>query len=270
MAATTPFDFLIVGAGLYGSVFARSAAERGLTCLVIDQRDHIAGNCYTKQREGIHVHEYGPHTFHTNDAQIWQWVNRFATFNHFRLHPKVKYRGRLYSFPINLLTLQQLYGVSSPEEAQRKLESVRVPCKDPRNLEEWALAEIGPDLYEIFIKGYTTKQWGRDPASLPAAIIRRLPIRLTYNDRHHDDRFEGVPIGGYTRLFENMLDHKGIEVRLGIDYFRDRLRSTPAPRRLFIPARSTNTLITAMGSSSIARCASSTRFTPAIFKAAPR
>ncbi len=216
------YDFLIVGAGLYGSVFARSAAERGLRSLIIDQRDHIAGNCYTRPMEGINVHFYGPHTFHTNDVNIWNWINRFANFNHFRLHPKVSYKGRIYSFPINLLTLQQLYGVTTPAEAQKKLESVRVPCAEPRNLEEWALSQVGPELYETFIKGYTTKQWGRDPKELPAAIIRRLPIRLTYNDRHHDDRFEGVPVGGYTALFEKMLDHDLITVQLGVDYFKNR------------------------------------------------
>ncbi len=222
MRAWKPFDFLVVGAGLYGSVFARSAAERGRRCLVIDQRPHIGGNCYSERIAGIHVHQYGPHTFHTNDAAVWRWVNRFARFNHFRLHPKVSYRGRIFSFPINLLTMQQVFGIASPEEARQKLDAVRIACANPRNLEDWALAQLGPELYEIFIHGYTTKQWGRDPRDLPPSILRRIPIRLTYNDRHHDDRFEGVPIGGYTRMFENMLDHDNIEVELGVNYFGNR------------------------------------------------
>lgn len=212
-------DYLVVGGGMFGAVFARLVAEHGCLVRVIEKRSHIGGNCYTEQREGIHVHCYGPHIFHTSNHAVWNFVNRFAQFNHFRLRTPVNFRGRLYSFPINLMTLHQLWGVTTPEEAERRLAKERVPCESPRNLEEWILAQVGREIYEIFIHGYTSKQWGRDPSELPAAIIRRLPIRLTYNDRYFDDCYEGIPIGGYTRLFENMLDHENIRVETGVDYF---------------------------------------------------
>jgi UDP-galactopyranose mutase len=212
-------DYLVVGGGMFGAVFARLVAEHGCLVRVIEKRSHIGGNCYTEQREGIHVHCYGPHIFHTSNHAVWNFVNRFAQFNHFRLRTPVNFRGRLYSFPINLMTLHQLWGVTTPEEAERRLAKERVPCESPRNLEEWILAQVGREIYEIFIHGYTSKQWGRDPSELPAAIIRRLPIRLTYNDRYFDDCYEGIPIGGYTRLFENMLDHVNIRVETGVDYF---------------------------------------------------
>lgn len=217
------YDFLIVGAGLFGCVFARQAAERGKRVLVIDSRDHIGGNCYTEVREGIPVHIYGPHLFHCAKKEIWDYVNRFAEFNRFSLRTKVTHSGRVFSFPVNLMTLNQLWGVRTPEEAERKLAEVRVPCADPKNLEEWALAQVGEELYETFIRGYTAKQWGRDPKCLPTGIIKRLPIRLTYNDRYFHDshRYEGVPIGGYTPMFAAMLDHTNIHLRLGVDYFEE-------------------------------------------------
>jgi UDP-galactopyranose mutase len=216
------FDYLIVGCGMFGAVFARIVAEHGRRVMLIDKRPHVGGNCYSEQIEGINVHRYGPHIFHTNNERVWQFVNRFAKFNHFRLRTPVNFRGRLFSFPINLMTLHQLWGVTSPDEAERKLAGVRVPCENPRNLEEWILSEVGHEIYETFIRGYTTKQWGRDPKELPAAIIRRLPIRRTYNDRYFDDPFEGIPIGGYTRLFENLLDHGNIRFETGVDYFQQR------------------------------------------------
>lgn len=217
-----PFDYLIVGCGMFGAVFARLVAEQGRRVMLVDKRSHIGGNCFTERIEGINVHRYGPHIFHTNNERIWQFVNRFAKFNHFRLRTPVNFHGRLYSFPINLMTLHQLWGVTSPTEAERKLAAVRVPCENPRNLEEWILAQVGPEIYETFVRGYTAKQWGRDPKELPASIIRRLPIRRTYNDRYFDDAFEGIPIGGYTGLFEHMLDHSNIRFETGVDFFENR------------------------------------------------
>jgi UDP-galactopyranose mutase len=213
------YDYLVVGCGMFGAVFARRAAEAGRRVLIVDRRRHVAGNCYTERVEGIQVHRYGPHIFHTEDARVWRFVNRFAEFNHYRHHGRVRHRGRTFSFPINLLTLSQVWGVHTPAEAERKLAEVRVPCKTPRNLRDWILAQVGEELYEIFVRGYTAKQWGRDPSELPASIIRRIPIRQTYDDRYFGDRFQGIPIGGYTLLFENLLDHEKIKVELGCDYF---------------------------------------------------
>jgi UDP-galactopyranose mutase len=213
------FDYVVVGCGMFGAVFARSSAEQGKRVLVVDKRDHVAGNCHTESVAGITVHRYGPHIFHTNHEGVWRFLNRFARFNHYTHHGRAFYRGRVFSFPINLMTLEQLWGVHTPEEAARKLQSVRRPIAEPGNLRDWIISQVGEELYEIFVHGYTKKQWGRDPAELPASIIRRIPIRNTFDDRYFGDRFQGVPIGGYTRLFENMLDHDGIEVALGIDYF---------------------------------------------------
>jgi UDP-galactopyranose mutase len=213
------FDYLVVGSGMFGAVFARRAAEAGSRVLVIDKRPHVAGNCYTEQIAGIEVHKYGPHIFHTDDERVWNFITRFARFNNYAHHGRVRYGERMYSFPINLMTLAQLWGTLTPEEADRKLAEVRVPCENPRNLRDWILSQVGHEIYEIFVRGYTTKQWGRDPAELPASIIRRMPIRQTYDDRYFADRFQGIPIGGYTRLFENMLDHDSIESLVGVDYF---------------------------------------------------
>ena len=216
------FDYVIVGSGMFGSVFARLMAEHGKQVLLVDKRSHIGGNCFSQETEGIHVHRYGPHIFHTSNARVWEFVNRFARFNHFRLRTPVNFGGRLFSFPINLMTLHQLWGVTTPDEARRKLAEVRQECANPRNLEEWVLSQVGREIYETFILGYTTKQWGRDPRELPASIIRRIPIRLTYNDRYFDDVYEGIPIGGYTKLFENMLDHENIRVETDVDFFQQR------------------------------------------------
>jgi UDP-galactopyranose mutase len=215
-------DYLVVGCGMYGAVFARVMAEHGRRVMLIDKRSHIGGNCYTEQVEGIQVHRYGPHIFHTNNERVWNFANRFVEFNHFRLRTPVNYRGRLFSFPINLMTLHQLWGVTSPAAAEAKLAEDRVPCENPQNLEQWILSQVGRELYETLIRGYTTKQWGRDPRELPASIIRRIPIRRTYNDRYFDDRWEGIPIGGYTRLFENLLDHENIRWETGVDFFHER------------------------------------------------
>lgn len=214
------YDYLIVGAGLFGAVFAEQAMSRGKKVLVIDRREHIAGNCYTEQRHGIDVHVYGPHIFHTNSEKIWDYVRQFGEFNSFVNRPKVNYYDLIYSFPINLFTLYQLWGVTTPEAARQKLESVRLPISDPQNLEEWALSQVGRQLYETFIRGYTLKQWRRDPKELPASIIKRLPIRLSYDDNYFTDLYQGIPVKGYTALIGNML--AGADIRLGHDYFEKR------------------------------------------------
>lgn len=214
---TPEYDYVIVGAGLFGSVWARQMTDAGRRCLVLDRRPHIGGNVYTEEVEGINVHRYGPHIFHTSNDDIWAYVGRFASFNHYVNRPRVNYRGQIYSFPINLFTLYQIYGVHTPEEARAKLEEVRIPCDEPRNLEEWILSQVGPEIYQIFIRGYTWKQWKRDLKQLPASIIKRLPIRLTFDDNYFDDCYQGIPKGGYTGMVARMLE--GIEVRTGVDYF---------------------------------------------------
>ena len=216
------YDFLIVGAGLFGSTFAQQAKEKGKNCLIIDKRNHTAGNAYTEKIEGINVHKYGPHIFHTSDEDIWNYVNRFAEFNSYVNRPKVNYKGKIYSFPINLFTLYQMFGVGTPEEAKQLLADLKTNNKSPKNLEEWILSEVGEEIYRTFIYGYTKKQWGREPRELPASIIRRLPIRLTFDDNYYTDKYQGIPIGGYTQMIEKM--QEGIEVRLGVDFFEDRVK----------------------------------------------
>lgn len=214
------YDFLIVGSGLFGSTFAQQANEKGYKCLIIDKRNHNAGNAYSENVNGINVHKYGPHIFHTSDDRIWNYVNRFASFNNFVNRPKVSYKGDLYSFPINLFTLYQLFGVKTPEEASELLESVKIHSDSPKNLEEWILSQVGEEIYKKFIYGYTKKQWGRDPKELPSSIIRRLPIRLTFDDNYFNDVYQGIPIGGYTKMIEKM--QEGVEVRLGVDFFENK------------------------------------------------
>lgn len=214
------YDYLIVGSGLFGSVFAREAADKGKKCLVIEERLHIGGNCYTEQKDGINVHVYGPHIFHTDDKKVWDYVNRFSEFHAYKHSPRVRYQDKIYSFPINLLTLHQIWGVNTPQEAIDKIKTVAVPIKSPKNLEEWVLSQVGEEIYNIFIKGYTTKQWGRDPKDLPVSIIKRIPIRLTFDDNYFFDRYQGIPVGGYTQMIQNILE--GIEVKTGIDYFSNK------------------------------------------------
>ncbi len=212
------YDYVVVGAGLFGAVFANQIATRGQTCLVLDKRDHIAGNCHTPQVNGVLIHAYGPHVFHTNSDDVWRFVNRFATFNSFVNRPKALYGGRLYSLPINMMTLHQLWGVITPQEAEAKLKTVRVPIAKPANLEEWVLAEVGEEIYQTLIYGYTKKQWGREPKELPASIIQRLPIRLNYDDNYYHAKYQGVPVDGYTDMVRRMLDVTGISVRLNEDF----------------------------------------------------
>lgn len=224
------YDYLVVGSGLFRSVFAHQAKRRGKSVLVIDKRDHIGGNCYTESRDGIDVHVYGPHIFHTSNDRIWDFVNQFTAFNTFVLRPKVRVGARMYSFPINLMTLHQLWGVTTPDEARARLDRERVACADARNLEEWVLSQVGREVYETFIRGYTSKQWMRDPKDLPASIIRRLPIRLTFDDNYFTDTHQGIPTAGYTRIFEGLLD--GCDVGLGEDFFAGRSKWESCARRI--------------------------------------
>ncbi|MGX8705479.1 MAG: UDP-galactopyranose/dTDP-fucopyranose mutase family protein, partial [bacterium] len=212
------YDYLIVGAGLYGATVARELTDAGRRVLVIDRRPHIAGNVYTENVEGIHVHKYGAHIFHTNDKAVWDYVNRFATFNRFTNSPVANYRGELFSLPFNMYTFNKMWGVVTPEQAAAKIAEQRSEITgEPRNLEEQAISLVGRDIYEKLIKGYTEKQWGRDCRELPAFIIKRLPVRLTFDNNYFNALYQGIPVGGYTRMVENML--QGIEVRLNCDYF---------------------------------------------------
>ena len=216
------YDYLIVGAGLYGAVFARQAKERGKSVLVIDKRPHIAGNVYTERVAGIHVHRYGAHIFHTNDQAVWNYVNRFADFNRFTNSPVANYKGELYSLPFNMYTFNRMWGVTTPAQAAAEIDRQRRESgiTQPRNLEEQAISLVGRDIYEKLVKGYTEKQWGRPCTELPAFIIRRLPVRLTFDNNYFNALYQGIPQGGYTRLVERMLE--GVEVRLGVDYLQDR------------------------------------------------
>lgn len=216
------YDYLVVGAGLYGAVFARQAADAGKKVLVIDKRPNIAGNVYTKKIEGINVHIYGAHIFHTNNKEVWDYVNRFAVFNRFTNSPVANYHGELYSLPFNMYTFNRMWGVVTPEEAAAKIEEQRKAAgiTAPKNLEEQAISLVGTDIYEKLIKGYTEKQWGRPCTELPAFIIKRLPVRLTFDNNYFNALYQGIPVGGYTKMVENMLS--GIEVRLNTDYLKDR------------------------------------------------
>ena len=217
-----PYDFLIVGAGLFGAVFAREAVRSHKKVLVIEKRDHIGGNVYTEEIEGIQVHAYGAHIFHTNDAAVWDYVSRFAEFNRFVNAPLANYKGELFSLPFNMYTFHQMWGVITPAEARARIEAERAAAgiTEPKNLEEQALSLVGRDIYEKLIRGYTEKQWGRPCRELPAFIIRRLPVRFTFDNNYFNARWQGIPVGGYTRMIEKMLD--GIEVRLGEDYLAAR------------------------------------------------
>ena len=216
------YDYLIVGAGLYGAVFARQAADRGKRALVIEKRPHIAGNIYTETVEGIHVHVYGAHIFHTNDRRAWDWVNRFADFNRYTNSPVANYHGELYSLPFNMYTFNKMWGVVTPAEAAAKIEEQRreAGITEPKNLEEQAISLVGRDIFEKLVKGYTEKQWGRDCKDLPAFIIRRLPVRFTFDNNYFNALYQGIPIGGCTAMVKRMLE--GIEVRLNEDYLKNR------------------------------------------------
>lgn len=217
------YDYLVVGSGLFGSVFARQAADAGKKVLVIDKRPNIAGNVYTEKVEGINFHKYGAHIFHTNNTEVWNYVNRFATFNRFTNSPVANYKGELYSMPFNMYTFNKMWGVVTPEEAAAKIEEQKKEITgEPQNLEEQAISLVGRDIYEKLVKGYTEKQWGRDCKELPAFIIKRLPVRLTFDNNYFNALYQGIPIGGYTKLVENLLE--GIEVRLNEDYLEDKAK----------------------------------------------
>lgn len=231
------YDYLVVGAGLYGAVFAHEARKAGKSVMVIDRRPNIAGNVYTEDVEGIHVHKYGAHIFHTNDTEVWNYVQQFATFNRFTNSPVANYHGELYSLPFNMYTFNRMWGVVTPEEAAAKIDEQKrdyIARKqaerglaadapfEPQNLEEQAISLIGVDIYEKLIKGYTEKQWGRPCTELPSFIIKRLPVRLTFDNNYFNALYQGIPVGGYTQMVANMLD--GIEVKLGVDYLAEKAK----------------------------------------------
>ena len=218
------YNYLVVGAGLYGATAARELTDAGHSVLVIDKRSHIAGNVYTEKTEGINVHIYGAHIFHTNNKQVWDYVNRYSVFNRFTNSPVANYHGELYSLPFNMYTFNKMWGVVTPEEAVAKIEEQRKEAgiAEPKNLEEQAISLVGTDIYEKLIKGYTQKQWGRPCTELPAFIIKRLPVRLTFDNNYFNALYQGIPVGGYTKMVENML--KGIEVQLNVDYLADKAK----------------------------------------------
>ena len=227
------YDYLIVGAGLYGAVFARELTQRGKSCLVIDHRNHIAGNIYTEKMAGINVHKYGAHIFHTSDREVWEYVNQFAEFNNYVNSPLAVYRDELYNLPFNMNTFSKMWGIRTPKEARQMIERqvAELGITEPQNLEEQALSLVGTDVYTKLIKGYTEKQWGRDCRELPAFIIRRLPCRFTYDNNYFNDRWQGIPIGGYTQMVEKMME--GADVLLQTDYF-DLIREQPEIARTVV------------------------------------
>ena len=215
------YDYLVVGAGLYGSIFAREATNKGYKCLVIDKRPNVGGNVYTEKIEGINVHKYGAHIFHTNNKEVWDYLNQFCQFNRFTNSPVANYKGELYSLPFNMYTYNRMWGVITPEEAEKKIEEQRKEIiGEPKNLEEQAISLVGRDIYEKLVKGYTEKQWGRDCRELPSFIIKRLPVRMTFDNNYFNALYQGIPIGGYTKMIENILED--IEVRLNIDYLMNK------------------------------------------------
>ena len=216
------YDYLVVGAGLFGAIFAREAKLKGKSVLVIDKRPNVAGNVYTEEIEGINVHQYGAHIFHTNNQRVWDYINQFAQFNRFTNAPVANYKGEIYSLPFNMYTFNKMWGVVTPQEAEAKIEEQRKAAgiTEPKNLEEQAISLVGTDIYEKLIKGYTMKQWGRDCKDLPAFIMKRLPVRLTYDNNYFNALYQGIPMGGYTKMVENILE--GVEVRLNVDYLEHR------------------------------------------------
>lgn len=215
------YDYLIVGAGFFGSICANELTKKGYKVCVIDNRLHIGGNCYTKDQSGIQVHEYGPHIFHTSNERVWEWINQYVEFNDFNLRPVANYKGEIFSLPFNMWTFSKLWGIKHPSEAKAIIEEQSKHIKDPKNLEEQAIKLVGKDVYEKLIKGYTTKQWKKSPKKLPKEIIKRLPVRFTYENNYFNDKYQGIPKGGYTQIFEKLLE--GIDVILETDYFEDEL-----------------------------------------------
>jgi UDP-galactopyranose mutase len=214
------YDFLIVGAGFFGSICARELTDAGQKCLVIDSRDHIGGNCYTKEEDNINIHTYGPHVFHTSNKEVWEWINKYTEFNNFKLSTVANYKGEIYSLPFNMWTFNKLWGLSSPDDVIDKIKSESEGIDEPKNLEEQAIKFVGRTVYEKLIKGYTAKQWKKDPKLLPKEIIKRLPIRFTYDNNYFNDTYQGIPIGGYTKIFEKLLS--GIDIKLNTDFFKNK------------------------------------------------
>lgn len=216
------YDYLIVGSGLFGSIFAYEMNKRGMKCLVLERRDHIGGNVYTEEKEGINVHKYGAHIFHTDDKEVWNYINQFAEFNRYTNSPVANYHGELYNLPFNMNTFYKMWGVKTPEEAKAKIEEQKKEANidEPKNLKEQAISLFGVEIYEKLIKGYTEKQWGKRCEDLPATIIKRLVLRFTFDNNYYDERFQGIPIGGYTQIIENMLE--GVEFKLQTDFLADK------------------------------------------------
>jgi len=215
------YDYLIVGSGFFGSICARELTDSGKKVCVIENRNHIGGNCYTSNRDGINVHDYGPHIFHTSNEEVWEWINQYVQFNDFTLRPVANYQGEIYSLPFNMWTFSKLWNISHPYEAKEIIQQQSSHIDEPQNLEEQAIKLVGTDVYYKLIKGYTEKQWRKDATELPKEIIKRLPVRFTYDNNYFNDKYQGIPIGGYTQIFEKLLD--GIEVRLETDFFKDKL-----------------------------------------------
>lgn len=225
------YDYLIVGAGLYGAIFAHEAKNAGKKVLVIDKRSTVAGNIYTEEIEGIHVHKYGAHIFHTNNKKVWEYINQFAEFNRFTNSPVANYKGELYSLPFNMYTFNKMWGVVTPEEAEKKINEQRKEIVgEPKNLEEQAISLVGRDIYEKLIKGYTEKQWGRDCRELPSFIIKRLPVRLTFDNNYFNALYQGIPIGGYTKMINNLL--KDIKVELNVDYLENKQKYNSIAKKI--------------------------------------
>jgi len=214
------FDYLIIGSGFFGSICAYELTKKGYKCLVLEKRNHIGGNCHTENKDGINIHTYGPHIFHTSNEEVWRWINQFASFNNFTLRPVANYKGEIYSLPFNMWTFSKLWGITHPNQAKLEIKRQSEHIKNPQNLEEQAIKLVGVDVYEKLIKGYTIKQWRKDPKELPKEIIKRLPVRFNYDNNYFNDKYQGIPIGGYTQIFEKLL--KGIEVKLEVDYLKDK------------------------------------------------
>lgn len=240
------YDYLIVGSGLFGSIFAYEAKKRGKSCLVVEKREHIGGNIYTKEIEGIQVHQYGAHIFHTSNKEVWDYIQQFAEFNRYTNSPVAYYKGEIYNMPFNMNTFNKMWGVVTPKEAKEKIweQIEKYGVETPQNLEEQAISLVGKDIYEKLVKGYTEKQWGRRATELPPEIIKRLPVRLTYDNNYFNDLYQGIPIGGYTQMIEKMLD--GIEVRLNTDYLDRKKNWMVFVRKLFIRDRLMRILIICM------------------------
>ena len=215
------YNYLIVGSGFFGSICAYELNKKGHKVCVIDNRNHIGGNCYTSNRDGIQVHDYGPHIFHTSNEQVWEWINQFVSFNSFTLRPVANYKGEIYSLPFNMWTFSKIFNISLPQEAKSKIEEESLNITEPKNFEEQAIKLVGKTVYEKLIKGYTEKQWKKPAIKLPKEIIQRLPVRFTYDNNYFNDKYQGIPIGGYTQIFDKLLE--GIEVKLNTDFFKDTL-----------------------------------------------